>query len=44
MHLEQDFEINDTVDYQDVTVAKSGPDGIVDDGGDSNMTADIAKG
>lgn len=43
MHTEQDFEI-DAVDYQDDIDAKSGPDSIVDDGGDTDMTADIAKG
>ena len=36
--------MDDTVDYQDDIDAKSGPDSIVDDRGDTYMTADIAKG
>ena len=30
MHIEQDFGMSDTVDYQDDTYAKSGTDSIVD--------------
>ncbi|PFX15648.1 hypothetical protein AWC38_SpisGene20130 [Stylophora pistillata] len=44
MHIELNFEMDDTVDYQDDTDAKSGPDNMVDDGDDMDMTADIAKG
>ena len=44
MHMELDFEMDDEVDYQDDTDAKSGPDNMVDDGGDTDMTAEIAKG
>ena len=37
--------MDDTFDYQpDDIDAKSGPDSIVDDSGDTDMNADIAKG
>ena len=37
MHIEQDFAMDDTD-------AKNGPDSIVDDGSDTDMTADIIMG
>lgn len=36
--------MDDTVDYQDDTDARSGPDSIVDDSSHTDMIADIATG
>ena len=44
MHIEQDNTMDDTVNYQDNTDAKSGSDSIFDDGSDKDMTAAVAKG